>query len=87
MRLETSLDLLVDFFRLVFNQIATLTKLTTSATGILGFAKGLGTTLGKIFLPVTILMSAFDFVTGFIEGYTEGGYYWWIERWCSKSIR
>ena len=62
-----------NFFRLVFNQIAALTKLTTSATGILGFAKGLGTTLGKIFLPVTILMSAFDFVTGFIEGYTEEG--------------
>ena len=62
-----------NFFRLVFNQIAPLTKLTGTATGVLGFAQNLGTTLGKVFLPVTILMSAFDFVTGFIEGYTEEG--------------
>ena len=38
---------------------------------ILGFAKGFGTVLGKLFLPVTIVMSAFDFITGFIDGWKE----------------
>lgn len=38
---------------------------------ILGFAKGFGSVLGKLFLPVTIVMSAFDFITGFIDGWKE----------------
>ena len=38
---------------------------------ILGFAKGFGSVLGKLFLPVTIVMSAFDFITGFIDGFKE----------------
>ena len=38
---------------------------------ILGFAKGFGTVLGKLFLPVTIVISAFDFITGFIDGFKE----------------
>lgn len=37
------------------------------------FAATIGRTLGKIFLPITILMSIFDFVTGFMEGYKEDG--------------
>ena len=37
------------------------------------FAATIGRTLGKIFLPITILMSIFDFVTGFMDGYKEGG--------------
>ena len=40
---------------------------------ILAFAKGFGTILGKIFLPLTLVMGAFDFITGFIDGYKEGG--------------
>lgn len=38
---------------------------------ILGFAKGFGSVLGKLFLPVTIVMSAFDLITGFIDGFKE----------------
>ena len=38
---------------------------------ILGFAKGFGSVLGKLFLPITIVMSAFDFITGFIDGWKE----------------
>lgn len=41
--------------------------------GIMSFAKGLGTVLGKIFLPLTIIMEAFNFITGFMDGYEEGG--------------
>jgi len=37
------------------------------------FAATIGRTLGKIFLPITILMSIFDFVTGFMDGYKEEG--------------
>ena len=61
------------FFSTIFGQIATLTKASASASGILKFASGLGKVLGKIFLPITILMSAFDFVTGFMEGYKKDG--------------
>jgi hypothetical protein len=38
---------------------------------ILGFARGFGTVLGKLFLPVTIVMMAFDSITGFIDGWKE----------------
>ena len=38
---------------------------------IMSFAKGFGATLGKLFLPVTIVMSAFDLITGFIDGFKE----------------
>lgn len=61
------------FFSTIFGQIATLTKASASASGILKFASGLGRVLGKIFLPITILMSAFDFVTGFMKGYKKDG--------------
>ena len=40
---------------------------------IMKFTKGIGKVLGKIFLPVTILMEAFNFITGFMKGYEEGG--------------
>ena len=38
---------------------------------ILGFAKGFGATLGKLFLPITIVIGAFDAITGFIDGFKE----------------
>lgn len=37
------------------------------------FFKGLGSVLGKIFLPITIIMGVFDFVTGFMDGYEKEG--------------
>lgn len=37
------------------------------------FAKVAGRLLGKVFLPITILMSVFDFVKGFMKGYKEEG--------------
>ena len=48
------------------------------------FAAGFGTILGKIFLPITILMSAFDFITGFMDGYSEGGIIGGLEGGLSK---
>ena len=37
------------------------------------FAKVAGRVLGKLFLPITILMGVFDFVKGFMRGFKEGG--------------
>jgi len=51
---------------------------------VMDFAKGIGKVLGKIFLPITILMSAFDFVTGFMDGYDEGGVLGGLEGGISK---
>ena len=61
------------FFSFIFGLGKTLVSAAASASGILKFAAAFGRTLGKIFLPITILMSAFDFVTGFIEGYSVDG--------------
>lgn len=41
--------------------------------GMTAFFKGLGGMLGKIFLPITIIMGVFDFVTGFMDGYEKEG--------------
>ena len=38
---------------------------------ILKFAKGFGTVLGKLFLPITIVIGVFDTITGFIDGFKE----------------
>jgi len=54
--------------------------------GIIKFAGTLGTVLGKIFLPITILMSAFDFVTGFMDGYKEDGILGGLEGGLSKAF-
>ncbi len=61
------------FFSTIFGLGKTLISASQSASGILKFAAGFGSILGKIFLPITILMSAFDFVTGFMEGYKKDG--------------
>lgn len=37
------------------------------------FAATAGRVLGKVFLPVTILMGVFDFIKGFMAGYSEDG--------------
>ena len=44
------------------------------------FASTVGRTLGKIFLPITILMSVFDGVTGFIKGFKEDGIFGGIKE-------
>ena len=62
---------LAGFFRTFVNYVKGLVAASASATGILRFAAGFGKVLGKFFLPVTIIMSAFDFITGFIDGFKE----------------
>ena len=53
-------------------------KIVKFATGgpfkaIMKFAGSIGRILGKVFLPITILLGIFDFVKGFMRGYKEGG--------------
>jgi len=40
---------------------------------IMKFAGSIGRILGKVFLPITILLGIFDFVKGFMRGKKEGG--------------
>ena len=47
--------------------------LVNAFKAIRGFFSTIGTVLAKIFVPITIIMSLFDFVTGFIEGYKKDG--------------
>lgn len=54
---------------------------------IMDFAKRIGTVLGKIFLPITFLMSVFDFVTGFMDGYDEGGVMGGLEGGITKLFQ
>ena len=63
-----------DFFKSIFNMGKTFVAGSKTATGLLSFAKAFGATLGKLFLPLTILMGVWDLVTGFIDGFsnTEG---------------
>lgn len=64
--------------RSLFNMIKTTSTSMAAMAGtggtigkIMSFAKGFGSVLGKLFLPVTIVMSAFDLITGFIDGFKE----------------
>ncbi len=58
-----------------------------TASKIAGWAKGFGKLLGKVFLPITILMSAFDFITGAIDGYETGGIMGALEGGFSKLLQ
>ena len=53
---------------------------------IMAFARTVGTTLGKIFLPITFLISIFDFVTGFMDGYKSEGVFGGIRDGLAKVI-
>ena len=57
------------FFSTIAANVTAFVKASQTASTILKFAAGFGTVLGKLFLPLTIVMSAFDFITGFIDGF------------------
>jgi len=62
-----------------FSQLSKIFKsIIKFATGgpfkaIMKFAGSIGRILGKVFLPITVLLGIFDFVKGFMRGYDEGG--------------
>ena len=57
------------FFSTIAANVTAFVKASQTASTILKFAAGFGTVLGKLFLPLTVVMSAFDFITGFIDGF------------------
>jgi len=63
------------FFGKLMKFIKAIGKFATGGPfkAIMKFAGSIGRILGKVFLPITILMSIFDFVKGFMRGYKEGG--------------
>ena len=75
------------FFRAVFKMGKFVVGFGGTATKIAKWAAGFGKILGKIFLPITILMSAFDFVTGFMDGYDQGGILGGLEGGISKLLK
>ena len=77
---------IVNSIKGIFNPVKSLFNTVKSSSALMKpvmdgfklvqtFAKTIGTVLGKIFLPITILMSVYDAVTGFMSGYkdAEGG--------------
>jgi len=63
------------FFKSIGTKIGNIPKVMSKAfpffKNVGGFLKGI---VGKIFLPITVLMAAFDFITGFMKGYEDGGF-------------
>ena len=76
-----------NFFQSMIGMGKSLADGSGVARKILGFAAKFGTILGKIFLPITILMSAFDFITGFMSGYDEGGILGGLEGGLTKLFQ
>ena len=75
---KTAITPVVNFFKSIITTVKGVLSPLISGfkTGfgfVTKFAVGFGTVLGKIFLPITILMAAFDFITGFIDGFKVGG--------------
>ena len=74
-RFSNTLLRLVGNIKRIIRPIMTAAK--SSASFMKGFAKfgkffaGFGRVLGRLFLPITILMSLWDGVTGFLDGFKE----------------
>jgi hypothetical protein len=75
------------FFSKIGSMGKTLATFGSKASKIVGWASGFGKLLGKLFLPITLLMSAFDFVTGFMDGYDQGGILGGLEGGVSKLLK
>ena len=48
----------------------------SEGTPLMKLLGGIGSVLGKLFLPLTLIITAYDTVKGFLKGFEEGG---WIE--------
>ena len=94
----TIIDTIVDTVKGFFNPIKNAFTAIQTGAGTVGpfmegfrpimkFAETIGKVLGKIFLPITILIAAFDFVTGFMDGYDEGGVLGGLEGGISKVFQ
>ena len=62
-----------NFFKGIISAAKSSASFMGGLSKVLPFFKTIGATLGKFFLPVTVIMSVFDAVTGFMDGYDQGG--------------
>ena len=76
-----------DIFKPIIRIAKTIFGFVKTGTAIGKWAIGFGRILGKLFLPITILMSAFDFITGAIDGYKTGGIMGALEGGFSKLLQ
>jgi len=60
-------------FKKIGNFFKSLVKAARKYNKIFGIFRNIGRILGKVFLPLTILIGIFDFVKGFMRGYSEDG--------------
>ena len=62
-----------DIFKQGGKLVMTLINASTQASAIVKWAGTFGRVLGKIFLPITFIMAAWDFITGAIDGWEQEG--------------
>ena len=74
----------LNFFKSIKDAAKSSKSFMTGFSKIAPFFKTIGTTLGKFFLPITVIMSVFDAVTGFMDGYDQGGILGGIEGAITK---
>ena len=68
------------FFTTIMGLGSKLLAASKTASGIVSFASKFGTFLGKIFIPLTILIEGVRFIMNFIEGFQEGGIFEGLKR-------
>jgi len=61
-------------FRTIKSGLSSMKGFMKGFGAIQTFARTVGTVLGKIFLPVTVLMTLFDTVKGAVKGYEDDGW-------------
>jgi hypothetical protein len=83
-KVKTFLTPVVEFFKSIGSKVKTafsgvgrigkfLGGIGEAMKPILKIASSIGRVIGKVFFPITVLMSAFDGVMGFIEGFKANG--------------
>jgi hypothetical protein len=83
---KTILSPITNAFKAISGMLRTSEAFMGPLRSILSFAKGFGRVLGKIFLPITIAISAFDFITGFVKGFKEDGLVAGLKSGFTKMI-
>ena len=73
--IRTIIEVPMKAFRSIMGGLSKFPAIIDAAMGpfkaITKFAAGFGRILGKLFLPITIIMGVWDTITGFIDGFTS----------------
>lgn len=63
----------------VFSTVRSAFSIFAEGSGLVKLLGGIGTVLGRLFFPLTLIMTAYDTVKGAIKGFEEGGWLGGIE--------